>query len=64
MHIRWRIAGYTCLSDLVTGVTVTQDHMGGDSEVLYEQSFQCPDMGETDPQRLLKQVLSAMIDEL
>lgn len=64
MHMRWRIAGYTWMGEYVTSVTVTQDHNGRDHEVLYEKSFQCPDMGETAPLRLLQQVLSALIDDL
>lgn len=58
------MAGYTWMDQMLTGVTVTQDHEGGDYVVLYEQSFQCPDMGDTDPQTVIKQVLSALLDEL
>lgn len=64
MHIRWHLGGYTWMDEMLTGITVTQDHAGGESEVLFEQSFQCPDMGDTEPAIVLKQVLSSIIDQL
>lgn len=52
------------MGELLTAVTVTQDHPGESSTVLYEQSFQCPDMGDTEPEIVLAQMLSSVLDDL